>query len=466
VRDLRAVEPITAEAATAAPRRPKVLFVCHNHPAIQPGGVQGYALDLYVEIRRQGEIEPIFVARTGPPATEPRHNLTTPFTALDDDPNQYLFYTDLTDYEWFYGKSPDKEALTRFFGDFLRAQQPDVVHFQHTLFIGYDIVRVTKNVLPDAPIVYTLHEYLPICHRDGQLVRTLANELCELESPRRCHECFPEVSTQDFLARKRFVQSHLALVDLFITPSEYSRDRYVDWGIPPEKIRVEPCGCPPVEMPPEPDSDAGRPRNRFAFFGQFTPYKGADVLLEAVDILGDELEVQVTLHGGNLESQRPEFRERFETLLSKTRENVTFAGSYEHAELGRLMQETDWVVVPSIWWETGPLVVAEAFACGRPVICSDVGQMSLNITDGVNGLHFRRADPESLAAVMRRAATAPGLWEELRSNIPAVTTMEEHGRLVTSLYRSLLAGRAAAEVDGSDSGSSLREDRARASRSG
>ena len=40
---------------------------------------------------------------------------------------------------------------------------------------------------------------MPICHRDGQMVRTMNDELCEKESPRRCHECFPDITPQDLL---------------------------------------------------------------------------------------------------------------------------------------------------------------------------------------------------------------------------------------------------------------------------
>ncbi len=76
------------------------------------------------------------------------------------------------------------------------------------------------------------------------------------------------------------------------------------------------------------------------------------------------------------------------------------------------------MVVPSIWWETGPLVVWEAFQHGRPVICSDIGGMSEKVTDGVNGLHFRRGDADDLAETMLRAAETPGLWEQLHAGIP------------------------------------------------
>ncbi len=420
--------------------KPKVLYVAQNHPEVRPGGAEGYALDLYHAMRRIGEFEPIFCARTGPPISKVKRTLTgAPFTAANEDPNQYFFWTDLTHYDWFYGRPPDKSILTRFFRDFLLTHRPDVIHFQHTLFIGYEAVRIARRTLPDTPIVYMLHEYLPICHRDGQMVRTLENDLCQLETPHRCHECFPETSPQTFFARKRFIQSQLRHVDVFIAPSEYVRERYAAWGIPAEKIRVEPYACFPVAKL-ETDDHQG-PRNRFAFFGQFTPYKGADVLLQAMAQLGDDFGGHLWIYGANLETQRPEFREMFESMLEATGRTVTFAGHYDHADLPKLMERIDWVVVPSIWWETGPIVVLEAFQYGRPVICSDIGGMSEKVTHEVSGLHFRRGDPASLAEAMRRAVETPGIWDTLRTGIPQVPMIMEHARVLSDLYRDLLAAR-------------------------
>jgi len=57
------------------------------------------------------------------------------------------------------------------------------------------------------------------------------------------------------------------------------------------------------------------------------------------------------------------------------------------------MAAVDWVVVPSIWWENSPLVIQEAFAHGRPVICSDIGGMAEKVAHEKNGLHFRANDP-------------------------------------------------------------------------
>ena len=100
--------------------------------------------------------------------------------------------------------------------------------------------------------------------------------------------------------RKRFIQSHMSLVDHFIAPTDYVRDRYVDWGIPAAKIQVEPQGMMPV-TDRVPDEASARPRNRFAFFGQLNPYKGADVLLEAMEILGPDFDGHLTIYGANLE---------------------------------------------------------------------------------------------------------------------------------------------------------------------
>lgn len=429
--------------------RHRLLYVSSNHGSISPGGLESYTQGLYEAFRDSEAFKPVYLARAGEPFTESTcYHGWSPFAMVGADPNQYLFYTDtfaeLLKYNGVFGRWAEKQVLTRYFHDFLIAQEPDIVHFQHTNFLGYDILRVTRNALPKAPILYTLHEYVPICHHDGQMVRTRTMELCKEESPRRCHECFPSVSAQTFAMRKRFIQSHMSLVDMFIAPSEYVRDRYVDWGLPAEKVRVEPQGMVPV-TDRVPDEQVRGPRNRFAYFGQLNRYKGADVLLDAVKLLGDDFDGHLWIFGANLEIQPKEFRE---DLAGRAKGGtITFAGPYEHADIGKLMAGIDWVVVPSIWWETGPMVVVEAFQYGRPVICSDIGGMSEKVTDGLNGLHFRRRDPDDLAEVMLRAASTPGLWKELQAGIPPEPprTMDDHVRALGELYEELLVERTGAK---------------------
>jgi glycosyltransferase involved in cell wall biosynthesis len=97
------------------------------------------------------------------------------------------------------------------------------------------------------------------------------------------------------------------------------------------------------------------------------------------------------------------------------------------------------VVVPSIWWENAPLVIQEAMTHRRPVICSGVGGMAESVRDGVNGLHFRVRDPDSLADTIRRAVNSPELWDELRGQITDPHPMDEHLPIVIGIYNHLLA---------------------------
>ena len=427
---------------------PKVLLVCHNHPDLLVGGVEVYVRDLYDSLRASGRFEPLLLARAGLPFSRTDAYHDAPLAMANRDPNQHLLYTEFGDFDSFYGRLiTTKNVLSDDFARFLRAHQPDVVHFQHTAYLGYEIIRVTRNALPGVPIVYSLHEYMPICNRDGVMVRATDEELCEEESARRCHECFPAVAPEAFSMRKRYIQSHLELVDRFIAPTEYVRERYVQWGLPESRIEVEPQGSPLPEVTAdevELREGEGRPavRNRFGYFGQLNPYKGADVLLRAVDLMGADFDGHVWLYGANLEKQTLEWQRRFADLATERR-NVTYVGDYDRSELARLMARIDWVVVPSNWWETGPLVVWEAFQHGRPVICSDIGGQSEKVTDGVNGLHFRRGDAADLARTMKAATGTDGLWEELRRGIPDRPghPLEEHVVNLTRLYERLLAER-------------------------
>jgi glycosyltransferase involved in cell wall biosynthesis len=429
--------------------RTKVLYVLHNHPTVRPGGAEMYAIELYEALKTSDRIEPMLVAGMQPRGPQPAGHPGTPFKTLPEDPNQYLVLTEIEGMDFFLGTMRDKSLYTVYFDEFLRSHQPDVVHFQHTQFIGYDLVSLVARVLPHAPIVYTLHEYLPICHRDGQMLR-VSGELCTHESPRRCNECYPHRSLQHFFLRKQLIQRHLSNVDLFLAPSRFLLERYADWGIPRERLRFEDYGRLPVTVPPSGSEDESpngdrRPRNRLAFFGQVNRYKGLDVLLRAMKIVAKEHpDVHLWIHGANLAIQPEEMQQEFLASIAELEQNVTFTGAYDHARLPELMSAADWVVVPSRWWENSPLVIQEAFQYKRPVICSDIGGMAEKVTDGVNGLHSRVGDHVRLAETIGRAVGTPGLWEQLQAGIPDIFSMEEHVGNLTGIYSDLMERKAPA----------------------
>lgn len=435
----------------------KVLFLCHNHPALFPGGTEAYAMELYEAMRDLEDVEPFFLARTGETAAAVDHpnragpyHAGTPFGLFESDDHQMSFRTERVHYDLFHQTLAEKGILTKQLHGFLLAEQPDIIHVQHTHYIGVDVLRAIRNTLPDVPIVYTLHEYLPICHRDGVMVRTVDERPCTHDSPRRCHECFPQHDPASFFLRKHFIQSQFRLVDRFLAPSDFLLEKYVEWGIPREKILKNELGRKAVE--PIKPSEPRTSRNRLGYFGQINPYKGTTVLLEAMNTLASEASTrgpdpehdpQLRMYGANLDKQTEEFQDKFGAALESAEGNVTFAGRYSEEELPKLMADIDWVVMPSIWWENCPRVIQEAFQYERPVICSGIGAMAEKVTDGVNGLHFRAGDAESLARTIERAVGSQELWGRLRAGIPEVRSISEEARSLLELYHELLRERVA-----------------------
>jgi glycosyltransferase involved in cell wall biosynthesis len=274
--------------------------------------------------------------------------------------------------------------------------------------------------LPDCFVVATLHEYLAICHRNGQFVSNGSKKLCHEEHHDRCASCFPEHAPGDFWLRKHFIQSHFDHVDRFVSPSRFLMQRYIAWGIAPDRISVIENGQAAATAAPAPVTPGGKVR--FGYFGQITEYKGLDILLSAVAQMPAKLRSRlvVEVNGANLEQQGQWYQDLIERLRRPliTQGCLRWAGAYDPGDVGRRMAKVDWVVVPSIWWENSPMVIQEAFVHRRPVICSNIGGMAEKVRDGIDGLHFEVCNPLDLADVMTRVVTEPGLHARLCANLP------------------------------------------------
>lgn len=399
-------------------RRHRILVVAHNHPDFSPGGGELAAYNLYKAYRENDMVEDAwFLARAD------RGAGATGAIRLRR-PNEYLWEQAVHD--WHMMKAVNQESLTTWFSDLIRALRPTVVHTHHYAHLGLEYLRVVKLVDPEIRIFMTLHEYMAICRNNGQMIKANGHALCSRESFDECHRCFPEKTPEDFWLRKHYFQRQFDLIDRFFAPSEFLRQRYIEWGLSPERIVVCENGQAKDEpLPPRPLA-AGETRNRFGFFGQITPYKGLDVVLEALNQMADT-ELILEVHGANLEVAAQDFREKIEGLSAPLIKDkaIQWMGPYQASELRGRMAGVDWVLVPSIWWENSPLVIQEAYKYGRPVICSDIGGMAEKVRDGITGLHFHARNPGALAAIMKKCVRESLLWETLRENLPVPMTIEE-----------------------------------------
>ena len=121
--------------------RQRVLYISNAHPELYIGGAEVYSYELYRQMRSSQDFEPILLARTMSAAHSRDH--ATPFRGLGDDPNQVLWYQHRHDY--FFLTSLDKEEYTVHFRHFLETYRPDIVHIQHTIGLGYDLIRQVRN---------------------------------------------------------------------------------------------------------------------------------------------------------------------------------------------------------------------------------------------------------------------------------------------------------------------------------
>jgi glycosyltransferase involved in cell wall biosynthesis len=437
--------PITSEESEPG-HRPRVVLMVHGHPDYSAGGAEMAAYSLYKALAEESPDDTHLVAWVSPKRlkTHARGSITR----LQPGHNEWLYHSEPA--EWLFSLSANRATLHNGLIAFLKELAPDVVHLHHFLGFGMDALRMIRLELPDAKLVMTLHEYLAICLRDGQMVTTNENKLCTAASPVRCSGCFPHLYRSHFALREEWFRRHLALVDQFISPSQFLKDRYVAWGVPEEKIAVVENAQICVTNPPPPERKIDLDlKTTFAFFGQLNPYKGADVLMDAAAALQEMLEDEdekadladqprlprphIVIYG-TTGHQSDEFKAKLAARLEELKGVVEYRGAYGRHEVIDLMTSAGWVLVPSTWWENSPVVIEEAFHARRPVICADIGGMAEKVENGVNGLHFRARDPRDLARVMLGCLREPQRWDALSAGARRLPTLRESAEQHYALY--------------------------------
>lgn len=383
----------------------RVLVLAHMDPRLSRGGAEIAAHQLYAELKSRAGIEAWFLS-CAPGKLPVRDGVVfvQPFGA-----NNFVYNSEAQRRFDHFNFANGDERLPSELATLLEEIRPDVVHLHHYTNFGMEVLHTIRTVVPDARIVLTLHEYLAICNHYGQMVKRPSFALCEKSGPLECHGCFPERSPQDFFLRELFAKRFLRIVDQFIAPSRFLAQRYIEWGLPAERIAVIENGVPQVEQrgrEPYPGFEDGA---TFGFFGQISRLKGVNVLIDAAEQLAkDDLPIRLVVHG-DAASQPEEFQRDFAQRIGQAPPNLRYEGAYENSRVDALMQSVHAVLVPSIWWENSPLVIQEALANRRPVICSDIGGMAEKVADGVNGFHFRAGSGWALAALLRRLARDPAL---------------------------------------------------------
>ena len=183
------------------------------------------------------------------------------------------------------------------------------------------------------------------------------------------------------------------------------------------------------------DPVPGEGKGNYALFvGRLTPEKGIGTLLEAWRQIGRELPLQIAGDGPLApEVERAERRNGRRDLAK-----VATPGR----EILQRMKDASVLILPSTWYEGFPMIIAEAFAVGLPVIASKLGSMASIVDHQRTGLHFEAGDAIGLAEAVRWWAAHPAeaalMRAQARSDYETKYTAEVNYAQMISIYESVL----------------------------
>jgi glycosyltransferase involved in cell wall biosynthesis len=182
----------------------------------------------------------------------------------------------------------------------------------------------------------------------------------------------------------------------FLVVSDSTLDEFVRRGFPRGNFTLALNGLDHERLHP-----TGVPKSKHptvGYFGRLKKYKSPDHLVRAfARVRGEVPDAELVFIGKG--DFQPELARLAEEL--GVADATRFAGFVSEEEKLRLLQEL-WVVVNPSMKEGWGIVNVEANACGTPAIAADSPGLRDSVRHGLNGLLYRYADVDELAADLVR----------------------------------------------------------------
>jgi glycosyltransferase involved in cell wall biosynthesis len=311
---------------------------------------------------------------------------------------------------------------------------PDLVHI-HNFFPRFSPSVHVAARRAGVAVVQTLHNFRLLCPAATLHTEAGACETClrrAIAWPALARGCyrqsrFATLAVANMLAIHRMYGTWNDYVSQFIALSEFARNKFIAGGIAVEKITVKPNFV-------DPDPGMGTGSGGFALFvGRLVEEKGVNTLLAAwnqrrlpqkLRIIGD----------GPLAAQVAQ--------AAATNRQIEWLGRCDQKQVQRAMADAAVLILPSTWYEGFPLVIAEAFAAGLPVLASRLGAMAEFIADGKTGRLFAPGNPAELGRLVEWAFAHPdeieGMRRHARAEYEREYTAEANYLRLMAIYRRAL----------------------------
>lgn len=316
--------------------------------------------------------------------------------------------------------------------------KPDIAHlhiFQHQLTPS--ILGVLKK--HSIPIVYTAHDFKMICPNYKMLLPT--GEICEECNGERYYKCLKNKCVKGSLGNSlidmveayvhKFLKSY-DLLDAVITPSDFYRKKFIEFGINEEKVYYIPNFLDSSKFVVQNNHE-----DYFIYFGRLSEEKGVDVLIKSMINVDAKLKIIGT---GPLESKLMEY-----TNSNDLSGKVEFVGYKTGNDLTNLLKNAMFVVVPSTWYENAPYSILEAMAFGKTVIGSDIGGIPELVKNNKTGLIFEPSNYKELNEKINLLVKNPEFLtlygENARKAIEKNYNKDVHYFALINIYNKLIGGR-------------------------
>lgn len=267
--------------------------------------------------------------------------------------------------------------------------KPDVIHAHNTMpLISPSLYWVASRM--EIPVVQTLHNFRLLCPQALLLRESKVCEDCVGKVPWRgvVRACYRGSVVQSgvmalMLSGHRALGTWQNKVSRYIALNEFARSKYIEGGLPADRIAVKPNFVDVPSLPAE-------ARSGFLFVGRLSQEKGIQVLMDAIKLMPAGTRLRV-VGSGPLEAQ------------VRGVAGVDFLGPLDAETVYREMRRAQALVLPSICYENFPRTIVEAFACGLPVLASDLGPIPGIVANHRTGILFPANNPTALALCLQWA---------------------------------------------------------------
>lgn len=316
--------------------------------------------------------------------------------------------------------------------------RPDVAHVRNIYH------HLSPSILWElkaqrVPVIYHINDFKLLCPSYNLLSQGEACEACRggaFVNALRSN-CYPGLGSRLALVAEayahRWLGTYRNCIDLFLAPSQFVKDKFVEHGWGSSKFEV----LPHFQDVADPELSKPASHSHLLYFGRLSAEKGVDDLIQAMQ---QNPQLRLIVAGDGPEREKLQQMSRSLGL-----NNVQFVGQVGPAERDTLIAGSQFTVLPTHAYETLGKTILESYSQGRAVIASDAGSRRELIRHGETGFLYPTGDIDQLAAAIRFLTSYPELAQQMgragREFVRRQNTPDTHYQNLLSLYERIVAAK-------------------------